>query len=1080
MIELLNRYDIFFNFYAFGALLVTVFSGFLAVFTLSIKNKSRPTLDLGLMYFWSSLFFLGYFIASALYSPLAAYHRYMTLGFVYPIFIHFIQWVLRYPENSHPRLQRGFLIVMYLLAIGVISVFIWKTQSAAFKFHANAHYWDFDAEAISRYGAYLIMVYIFLGPIVGVWKFRIVKNKKDRYTIAGLITSLFIATALPGVLNTLSRDGVVDRSFYLNALVFLSIIGFFAMTILFLNTTTDRTTFMAKIVGICMVTFLLLLQGMAFVSMEDREKEYDQVRLQYLIRAVEGGTIEPELGYLYVYDIKKSKGEQKYTQDAYFNLPPEKRVDFAGAEIEYRNTALYEEIKKMDPSQAVDGLKKLLEETPPEFIGYRQSLEKFIESKEFQENPSTEAIFAKIDRLNRLTFVNKNRISYISDSNFRQDVTIRLEKDKNPDFAPFRDAMLAEIKARPELEGHALKLRLNDFMAPFKPQYSRHYRLSRDGFVHFIAYTVYNSQTQTIYEGAYFYRDYRAFIHRTAYKQVVILGAVLFVVLIIFPLFFRGSLVNPLTELLEGVKKVNRGNLDVSVPVYVQDEIGFLASSFNNMVASIREARDQLRDYANNLEEKVKERTAELNASLEEVRKLKIQQDGDYFLTSLLLKPLHFNANKSGRVRSDFIVIQKKQFEFRNKNADLGGDICITGNLRLGTRENYRRYIVAMNGDAMGKSMQGAGGALVMGVVMNSIMARSARHDRILDMTPEAWLTDVYEEINGVFKAFNGSMVISCVIDVIDEETGEMYYFNAEHPFQILYRNGRASFIEEDLQLRKLGLESEIPFEVKRFRLEPGDILIAGSDGRDDIDLTPGEPVRTINEDEFLILSHVEQAKADLEKIIEQIKSKGDITDDLSLLKIEFLPAGKTEDSIHDEEVVKPVVLIDDYDDLPATNSAEYNELLEEGRRLVRAGKSAEALAKLEKAYKMRQDDPALNKILAVLTFREKEYEKAVEILENYLKHDPNIEDFWLYLSIAHKRMGNLERSLEAAEKVFEINSQRVPNLLQLADLHLRMGHTGRAKIFLEQVFQIDPNNSQGKTLEEKIARMAADPGRKA
>jgi tetratricopeptide (TPR) repeat protein len=238
--------------------------------------------------------------------------------------------------------------------------------------------------------------------------------------------------------------------------------------------------------------------------------------------------------------------------------------------------------------------------------------------------------------------------------------------------------------------------------------------------------------------------------------------------------------------------------------------------------------------------------------------------------------------------------------------------------------------------------------------------------------------------------------------------------------------------------------------------------------------------VRTINEDEFLILSHVEQAKADLEKIIEQIKSKGDITDDLSLLKIEFLPAGKTEDSIHDEEVVKPVVLIDDYDDLPATNSAEYNELLEEGRRLVRAGKSAEALAKLEKAYKMRQDDPALNKILAVLTFREKEYEKAVEILENYLKHDPNIEDFWLYLSIAHKRMGNLERSLEAAEKVFEINSQRVPNLLQLADLHLRMGHTGRAKIFLEQVFQIDPNNSQGKTLEEKIARMAADPGRKA
>ncbi len=1088
MIELLNRYDIYFNFFSFGTLLVTVFSGFLAVFTLTIKQKSRPTIDLGLMYFWFALFFLGYFVAAVVYSPLAVYHRYMTLGFIFPALIHLVQWILRYPENTHPRLRRGFLIVQYLLAIGMISAFIWKTQTVPIKFHFNGHYWDFDAETISRYGAYLIMAYIFLAPVIGAWKATIVTEKKDRYTIIGLVASLVAGAAVPAILNTLSRDGVVDRGFYLNALVLLSIVAFFSITILFLNTTTDRTTFMAKIVGICMVTFLLLFQGMAYVSMEDREKEYDQIRLQYLIRAVEGGTIESELGYLYVYDTTKGRGELKYTHENYFNLPEERRIDFSHAEIEYRNTALYEEIHKMDPSQAADGLKRLLEKTPPEFIGYRQSLERFIDSKEFQDNPTIEAVFAQIDSLNQLTFVNKNRISYISDANFRADVTARLENDGNASFAPFRDAMLAELKARSSLQGEALKLRLGEYMAPFKPQYSRHYRHSRNGFEHLIAYTVYSPETQTVYEGGFFYRDYRAFIHRTAYKQVTILAAVLFMVLIVFPLFFRGSLVNPLTELLEGVTKVNRGNLDVRVPIHVQDEIGFLAASFNSMVSSIREARDQLRDYANNLEEKVKERTAELNSTLEEVRKLKIQQDGDYFLTSLLMKPLNFNANKSERVRSNFLVLQKKQFEFRNKSADLGGDICVTGNLRLGTRESYRRYLVAMNGDAMGKSMQGAGGALVMGVVMNSILARSASHDRILDLTPEAWLTEVYEEINGVFKAFNGSMVISCVVDVIDEETGEMFYFNAEHPFQILYRNGKASFIEEDLQLRKLGLESEIPFEVKRFRLEPGDAIIAGSDGRDDIDLTPDEPVRTINEDEFLVLSLVDQARGDLDKLAELIKSKGELTDDLSLLKIEFMPSSQrkeTEDAFHDEDVVKPVVLIDDHDEydldhseLPAGVSSEYSELLEEGRRLVRAGKSPEALAKLEKAYEMRQDDPALNKILAVLTFREKDYEKAVEILENYLSHDPNIEDFWLYLSIAHKRMGNLDRSLESAEKVFEINSQRVPNLLQLADLHFRMGHAGRAKIFLEQVFQIDPNNSQGKTLEEKIARLAAESGR--
>ncbi len=121
-----------------------------------------------------------------------------------------------------------------------------------------------------------------------------------------------------------------------------------------------------------------------------------------------------------------------------------------------------------------------------------------------------------------------------------------------------------------------------------------------------------------------------------------------------------------------------------------------------------------------------KQATKEVREKMELIEALKVQQDGDYFLTSLLAKPLFYNANKSKLVKTEFIIKQKKQFEFKRKQADLGGDICITGNLRLGTKDKFKRYTMAMNGDAMGKSMQGAGGSLVMGVVMNSIMARSA------------------------------------------------------------------------------------------------------------------------------------------------------------------------------------------------------------------------------------------------------------------------------------------------------------------------------------------------------------------
>ncbi|MCE9500761.1 MAG: hypothetical protein K8R21_09705, partial [Leptospira sp.] len=114
-----------------------------------------------------------------------------------------------------------------------------------------------------------------------------------------------------------------------------------------------------------------------------------------------------------------------------------------------------------------------------------------------------------------------------------------------------------------------------------------------------------------------------------------------------------------------------------------------------------QEHQKQLGRYEHELSEKARIIEEKMN----EIQLLKVQQDGDYFLTSLLAKPLFYNANKSENVKSEFVIKQKKNFEFRNKFADLGGDICVTGNLKFGTTDNFRRYTMAMNGDAMGKSM---------------------------------------------------------------------------------------------------------------------------------------------------------------------------------------------------------------------------------------------------------------------------------------------------------------------------------------------------------------------------------------
>jgi len=224
--------------------------------------------------------------------------------------------------------------------------------------------------------------------------------------------------------------------------------------------------------------------------------------------------------------------------------------------------------------------------------------------------------------------------------------------------------------------------------------------------------------------------------------------------------------------------------------------------------------------------------TKKIQAAFEEVSALKTQQDGDYFLTSLLINPLLIKEVRSDALSVDFHVRQKKKFTFRKRAGEIGGDLCIAREIEL----NDKRYLAFTNGDAMGKSLQGAGGALVMAVIFNAYISRTPMHQNIYTKTPEGWITEVYEELQRVFVSFDGSMLISAAIGLIDEETGAMYYLNAEHPWTVCYRNGAASFTENELTMRKIGTtETENRAVIRTMQLETKDVIFFGSDGRDDI-----------------------------------------------------------------------------------------------------------------------------------------------------------------------------------------------------------------------------------------------------
>lgn len=280
------------------------------------------------------------------------------------------------------------------------------------------------------------------------------------------------------------------------------------------------------------------------------------------------------------------------------------------------------------------------------------------------------------------------------------------------------------------------------------------------------------------------------------------------------------------------------------------------------------------------MEDKVKIRTKELTEALNVVQELKNQQDVDYYLTSLLINPLGGNLAVGEKFKIEFFTKQKKEFYLKNKKYEIGGDINISRSIQL----RDKKYTVFLNGDAMGKSSQGAGGVIVLGTAFDVIIQR-ANEQKKQSVSPSKWLIDAFVELDKVFLGFEGLMLMSVVLGILDEESGELLFINAEQPNSVLYRDEKASYIEQDKIHNKLGISfvfgglSEVM--IHTIQLKEGDIFLAASDGCENI-IIDGK----INEDKDIFLKLVEDCKGDINLIASTIQMKAELTDDLSMLKV--------------------------------------------------------------------------------------------------------------------------------------------------------------------------------------------------
>lgn len=120
----------------------------------------------------------------------------------------------------------------------------------------------------------------------------------------------------------------------------------------------------------------------------------------------------------------------------------------------------------------------------------------------------------------------------------------------------------------------------------------------------------------------------------TAHRLSELLSAVIWfqiggtlIFLLVSAVYYRGTIINALTELLAGFEQAEQGNLSYRIPGLAwQDEFSRIATAFNRMAESLQASSEAVRRYQEGLEELVEERTEALSEEIALRKDRELQQ----------------------------------------------------------------------------------------------------------------------------------------------------------------------------------------------------------------------------------------------------------------------------------------------------------------------------------------------------------------------------------------------------------------------------------------------------------------------
>ncbi|HAN79370.1 MAG TPA: hypothetical protein DCQ31_17185 [Bacteroidales bacterium] len=356
-------------------------------------------------------------------------------------------------------------------------------------------------------------------------------------------------------------------------------------------------------------------------------------------------------------------------------------------------------------------------------------------------------------------------------------------------------------------------------------------------------------------------------LNNTLFKHLGLFGLTILIVVI---LIYRktGVITNPLKKLVDNVLRISGGNFNERALVIGNNEIAELSIQFNKMIATIE-------DYYNDLENKVRERTAEINNQKEEIeaqrdsieeqrdnladknRSLQIAYEEIDRQNRNITDSIHYASRIQNAILPTNAYIKKHLPEsfvlFRPKD-------IVSGDFYWMIEKNNKVMIAAV--DCTGHGVPGAFMSIVgNNELNNAVNIHGAQNSNIiLDFLNQGVTNLLGQSKSSKIAVRDGMDLALCVID---KATHTLEFTGAFNPlFQITGselivhspdKNAIGNFIEDVIE----------PFTVTKINYTPGDKFYLFSDGY--VDQFGGPKDRkfmTKNFKELLLTIHEKEMEA--------------------------------------------------------------------------------------------------------------------------------------------------------------------------------------------------------------------------